>query len=90
MLGQKAAYVRVRGFEPEQHRQMILQYVRKHNAITRSEAADLCQVGPDQATRILKGLVNEGHLVLRGMGRGAYYELADCFREENGRFETEA
>lgn len=90
MLGQKAAYVRVRGFEPEQHRQMILQYLRKHGAITRSETADLCQVSPDQATRILKGLVDEGHLVLRGRGRGAYYELIDCCREENGSFETEA
>lgn len=90
MLGQKAAYVRVRGFEPEQHRQMILQYLRKHGAITRSETADLCQVSPDQATRILKGLVDEGHLVLRGRGRGAYYELVDRCREENGSVETEA
>ncbi|OPZ48078.1 MAG: hypothetical protein BWY92_01646 [Firmicutes bacterium ADurb.BinA052] len=90
MLGQKAAYVRVRGFEPEQHRQMILQYLRKHGAITRSETADLCQVSPDQATRILKGLVDDGHLVLRGRGRGAYYELVDRCREENGSFETEA
>lgn len=90
MLGQKAAYVRVRGFEPEQHRQMILRYLRKHGAITRSETADLCQVSPDQATRILKGLVDEGHLVLRGRGRGAYYELVDRCREENGSVETEA
>lgn len=90
MLGQKAAYVRVRGFEPEQHRQMILRYLRKHGAITRSETADLCQVSPDQATRILKGLVDDGHLVLRGRGRGAYYELVDRCREENGSVETEA
>ena len=39
-VGQPAAYVRARGFEPEQMEQMILQYVRAHGRIVRREAAD--------------------------------------------------
>ena len=73
-LGQPAAYVRQRGFEPLQQEQMVLQYVEKHGRITRREAAELCQLGPFQATRLLDRLVQDGRLVRRGTRRGAYYE----------------
>lgn len=74
-LGKKAAYVRIRGFEPEQQKQMIIQYAQKHRRITRSEAAELCQIGEFQASRLLRSLAKNGYLILRGRGRGAYYEL---------------
>jgi ATP-dependent DNA helicase RecG len=74
-LGQPAAYVRARGFEPEQMEQMILQYVRAHERITRREAADLCRVGPYQATRLLQKLVREDKLVSHGERKGTYYTL---------------
>lgn len=73
-LGQPTAYVRQRGFEPLQQEQMVLQYVEKHGRITRAEAAELCQLGPYQATRLLSRLVKDGRLVLKGSRRGAYYE----------------
>ncbi|WP_199489413.1 MULTISPECIES: hypothetical protein [unclassified Meiothermus] len=73
-LGAPAAYVRQRGFEPLQQEQMVLQYVEKHGRITRKEAAELCQLGPYQATRLLDRLVKDGRLVRRGTRKGTYYE----------------
>jgi len=73
-LGEKAAYVRQRGFEPLQQEQMVLQYVAKHGRITRREAADLCQLSSNQARDLLARLVRDGRLSLRGQRRGAYYE----------------
>jgi|UniRef100_A0A7V2AZD0 ATP-dependent DNA helicase RecG len=73
-LGKPAAYVRQRGFEPLQQEQMVMQYVAKHGRITRSEAAELCQLGPFQATRLLSRLVQSGLLVRLGTKRGTYYE----------------
>jgi len=74
-LGEKAAYVRQRGFEAVQQEQMVLQYTAKHGRVTRREAIELCQLGPYQAARLLKRLVKEGKLEMRGAGKGAWYEL---------------
>ncbi|MEO0107644.1 MAG: ATP-binding protein, partial [candidate division WOR-3 bacterium] len=65
-LGKPAAYVRQRGFEPLQQEQMVLQYVTKHGRIARKEVAELCQLGPYQATRLLERLVRDGRLARRG------------------------
>ena len=74
-LGEKAAYVRQRGFEPLQREQMVLQFVEKHGRITRAEAADLCKLGVRQAGRLLAMLVAAKKLNLHGMRKGAWYEL---------------
>ena len=73
-LGDKAAYVRQRGFEPLQQAQMVLQYVEKHGRITRREAAELCRLSSDQAYRLLTRLTAEGRLARRGSKKGAWYE----------------
>lgn len=72
-LGQPAAYVRQRGFEPLQQEQMILQYVEKHGRITRKEAAELCRLGVWQAGRLLARLTSEGKITLHGTRKGAWY-----------------
>ena len=72
-LGEKAAYVRQRGFEPLQQEQMVLQYVEKHGRVTRREAAELCRIGPYQATRLLARLVESGRLSRHGKRKGAWY-----------------
>ena len=74
-LGQPAAYVRARGFESAQMEQMVLQYVHAHGRITRREAADLCRIGPYQATRLLQKLVKQDTLVSHGERKGTYYTL---------------
>lgn len=73
-LGEKAAYVRQRGFEPLQQEQMVLQYVEKHGRITRREAAELCRIAPHQARDLLARLVRQGKLVMYGAKKGAFYE----------------
>ena len=73
-LGEEAAYVRQRGFEPIQQEQMVLQYIDTQGRITRKEAAELCRLSPDQAKRLLKRLTVSGKLEARGVGKGTYYE----------------
>lgn len=73
-LGDKAAYVRQRGFEPLQQEQMVLQYVERHGRITRAEVAELCRLSADQAYRLLTRLTEDGRLVQRGSKKGAWYE----------------
>ncbi len=74
-LGEKAAYVRQRGFEPLQQEQMILQFAGKHGKITRAEAADLCKLGARQTGHLLARLVKAKKLNLHGTRKGAWYEL---------------
>jgi ATP-dependent DNA helicase RecG len=72
-LGDRAAYVRQRGFEPLQQEQMVLQYVDKHGRITRKEAAELCRIDVRQAGRLLARLAQERKIVLHGTRKGAWY-----------------
>jgi len=73
-LGTPEAHVRLAGIEPIQREQMIMQFVDANGRITRSQAADLCQVGGREARAVLEKLVNRGELVVRGERRGSYYE----------------
>jgi ATP-dependent DNA helicase RecG len=74
LLGNRAAYVRVRGFEPAQQEQMVLQYAREHGQITRREAAELCKISGPQATRVLTRVAQKHpELRLEGEKRGARY-----------------
>ncbi|HET7623290.1 MAG TPA: ATP-binding protein [Gemmatimonadaceae bacterium] len=73
-LGRPAEHVRLTGIEPIQREQMILQFVDAHGRITRSQAADLCQIGGREARAVLEKLVNRNELVVRGEKRGSYYE----------------
>lgn len=75
VLESSAGYVRVRGFEPLQQEQMILAFVSAHGRITRAQAADLCAVAPEQASRVLRRLAQEGKLRQQGERKGTYYEL---------------
>ena len=68
------AYVQQRGLEPLQQEQMVLQYVDKHGRITRREAAELCRIGPFQASRLPARLVEDGRLVRHGVRKAAWYE----------------
>jgi ATP-dependent DNA helicase RecG len=52
---------------------MVLQYVDAHGHISRTDAADLCSLTPDQASRLLRRLAKEEKLELRGGRRGSEY-----------------
>jgi ATP-dependent DNA helicase RecG len=74
-LQMPAEYVRVRGFERAQQENMIIQYVRAHGRVTRAEVTELCAITPDQASRVLRRLAEQGRLKQHGERRGSWYAL---------------
>ena len=72
-LGESTAYVRTRGFDRIQQEQMVLTYLEEHGSIARSDTAQLCQLTPDQASRLLRRMVKEGKLIMTGARRTARY-----------------
>lgn len=74
-MGGPASYVRTRGFDEIQQQQMVLTYVTEHGSATRAEVAELCQLNPDQATRLLRRLTDSGALEMTGARRTARYRL---------------
>lgn len=72
-LGGGADYVRTRGFDRIQQEQMVMTYVNEHGSISRGDAAELCHLSPDQATRLLTRLRDESRLVMTGKRRTARY-----------------
>ncbi len=73
-LREPAAYVRVHGFDQAQQEQMVIKYVDVHGQITRGEAANLCSLSSDQASRLLRRLAGgDGPLVANGEGRSRVY-----------------
>ncbi len=69
------AYVRIKAMDPLQQEHMVTEYVRTYGRITRSQAANLCQLSPDEAGALLRRLTTKGALRLVGSRRAAYYEL---------------
>jgi ATP-dependent DNA helicase RecG len=76
-LGAHARYVPAHGYDPVRQEAMILQYVQAHGRITRGVAAELCHLGGDQASRLLRRLARENKLKQVGVRRGSYYELPE-------------
>ncbi|MDE0699969.1 MAG: hypothetical protein F4Y27_00050 [Acidimicrobiaceae bacterium] len=72
-LGEPAQYVRTKGFERIQQREMILTFVEQHGSISRSEASELCQIAPLQAGNLLRRLRDRDELVMVGERRTARY-----------------
>lgn len=72
-LGQAAQYVRQAGFDLLQQEEMIKRYVYEHGSIKRADVVTLCGLSPQQATRLLKRLVESELLQPRGQGKGTTY-----------------
>lgn len=70
-LGETTPYPR--GFDRIEQEQMVLTFVNRHGSITRREAADLCRISSQQASRLLRRLRDEGQLELLGHKRSARY-----------------
>jgi ATP-dependent DNA helicase RecG len=77
-LGGVSAYVRARGFDRIQQREMVINALKgsPERRITRGQVMDLCQITQQQAYRLLKRLCDDGLLELCGQGRSAYYLLS--------------
>lgn len=77
LLRRPKAYVRARGFEPEQMKQTIVQKVQAHGQNSRKSVMVLCRLSAPRAYRLLQSL-EEGKLTRgsRGTGRGAPYVVS--------------
>lgn len=77
-FGQPSDYVRVRGMDPIRQTAMIESFIQAHGQITRMEAAELCFLNPDEASKLLNRLVDERKLARLGAKRGTHYVLHDA------------
>lgn len=73
----RGAYVRVRGIDALQQEHMVFEYVRQYGHISRAQAAELTQISPDEASKLLRRLAAEGKLTMVGQRRTARYELPE-------------
>jgi predicted HTH transcriptional regulator len=77
LIGDKAAYVRQRGFEPLQQDEMVLQFGERYGRITRREATEGCRISGPQAYRLLARLTEQGLLTREAeRGHGVGYRKA--------------
>ena len=73
VVSNKASYTRQVGFGPIQHEQMLLSFIRQHGQIKRAEVMELCRLTEGQAKELLRRLVAEDKITLRGAGRASAY-----------------
>jgi len=74
-IGDADGYVRQVGFDAIQQEQMVLKYAKEHGKITRKDAARLCRISKDQASRLLRKLAAENKLGISGKSRDRSYHL---------------
>jgi ATP-dependent DNA helicase RecG len=73
MLGTTAEFIRARGFEPIQQAAMVESFVAKNGRVVRAEVVELCQIDGDRAKMLLRRLVKDERLAMRGTRRTAFY-----------------
>jgi ATP-dependent DNA helicase RecG len=73
-LGSAAAYVHAHGIDPLRQEAMVLEFVRAHGRVTRSDVMGLCGLTGSQARSLLQRLRSKcPQLKLVGEKRGAHY-----------------
>lgn len=75
--GETAAYERQVGPSAEAQADEVVAFAREHGQVKRAEVVKLCRLSPDQATRLLKRLVDTQRLVRKGTKRGTRYVLPE-------------
>ncbi|MBK8170533.1 MAG: putative DNA binding domain-containing protein [Sandaracinaceae bacterium] len=75
-LDKKTEYTRQVGFDAIQQEQMVLSFLKQNDVISRGEVTRLAQLSDDQATRLLKKMVDRGVLRTEGDRRWRRYRLA--------------
>lgn len=74
-LGDTAAHTRQKGIDAARNEHMLLQHVAEHGPIARAAVMSLCQLTGDQASYLLRGLVEQGKLVTSGSKRWTRYSI---------------
>lgn len=70
----KAGYTRQRGWDTMQEKELILSHLDRYKRISREGVVELCRCTPNHASWLLRQLVSEGIIVLKGSGRSSHYE----------------
>lgn len=70
----KAGYTRQRGWDTMQEKELILAHLDRYRKISREGVVELCRCTPNHASWLLRQLVSEGSIVLKGSGRSSHYE----------------
>ena len=71
------AYVQDKTVSQIQAKDRILEYLKHKPSITNQKAQELCGYTKDQAYRILRKLLDEGKIEVKGAGRGRSYFLKE-------------
>ncbi|GMA17317.1 hypothetical protein E5F05_07230 [Deinococcus metallilatus] len=75
-MGQKAEYVRRRGPDSIRQEQSVLQFLREHGEIQRSDVLKLLpELTPSEASNLLKRLTRSRQIAKRGERKGTSYTL---------------
>lgn len=72
-FGGTAAYIRSKGFDEVQRRQMVLNALDAEGKITRSQVMELCLLNGPQAYRLLKKMCKNKEIEMHGVKKNAYY-----------------
>jgi len=74
ILGESAKYTRLSGLSEERMLEMIKKHLDVYGKITNAEVREICGVDRNQSLRLMKKLIDQDLVVLKGKTRGAYYE----------------
>ncbi|WP_152657463.1 hypothetical protein [Oceanobacillus sp. CFH 90083] len=77
VIDENIEYTKDKEFDEIQANTMILDYLSKNNYITRKEVERLCGFSPATSKRILKGLRDQGKIVLVGQNKSSKYQLKE-------------
>ncbi len=77
-MGKQAEYTRQAGFDAIQQVQMVLSFVQQHKELRRPDVVALCHLTEDQATRLLRRMVEDGQLKPLGERRWRRYVLGNA------------
>lgn len=71
--GNAAGYIRQTDIDEIRYPELTVKLAKKQGHVSRKDVADLLQISPPQAYRLLRRLAAEGRLQLAGKGRNAKY-----------------
>ncbi len=74
-IGQPPSYQRGRGLTPDEQAELVLAFAAEHGSIGRGEAAELCGLAPERASRLLRRMAAQETLRMTGARRTARYSI---------------
>lgn len=70
----KVGYTRQRGWDTMQECEMIVTHLNRYDKITRDDVIELCRCSPNHASWLLRKLVKDRVIQMKGAGRASFYK----------------